>query len=143
MLKPASIIQNQSFNSVASVGSAASALAGGVGSAANSRTRQTPVLMPPMSEQDYRSKQSNIEKVYQPKLDEVKQLIKHFSLRIACFEQQHQRGEIEHGAEEQIEFDRRIKERLEREEGNYKSEMSEETARLKRMYEQSQRAQIQ
>lgn len=42
--------------------------------------------MPPMSEQDYRSKQSNIEKMYQPKLDEVNQLIKHFSLRIACFE---------------------------------------------------------
>ena len=41
--------------------------------------------MPPMSEQDYRSKQSNVEKVYKPKLDEVKKLIEHFSLRSACF----------------------------------------------------------
>lgn len=56
VLKPASIIQNQSFNSVASVGSAASALAGGVGSAANSRTRQNLFLVPPMSEQDFLSK---------------------------------------------------------------------------------------
>lgn len=87
VLKPASIIQNQSFNSVASVGSAASALAGGVGSAANSRTRQNLYLVPPMSEQDFLSKQSNIQKVYHKKLDEVKHLIEHFDLRISCFQQ--------------------------------------------------------
>lgn len=88
VLKPASIIQNQSFNSVASVGSAASALAGGVGSAAGSRTRQNLFLVPPMSEQDFLSKQANIHKVYQQKLDEVKHLIEHFELRISCFRQQ-------------------------------------------------------
>jgi phage host-nuclease inhibitor protein Gam len=96
-----------------------------------------------MSEQDFLSKQANIHKVYQQKLDEVKHLIEHFDMRISCFRQQNQKGTIDHGAEEQIAFDERIKDRLQREESEYKTEMNEEVARLKKTYEQSQRAQIQ
>ena len=30
----------------------------------------------------------------------IMHLIEHFNMRISCFQQQHQRGEIDHGAEE-------------------------------------------
>jgi len=38
-----------------------------------------------MSEQDFLSKQSKLQKDYQKNLDEIRQLMDHFGVRISCF----------------------------------------------------------
>ena len=75
--------------------------------------------------------------MYQSKVDELKSLVEHFDLRISCFQSQSNKGEIIEGAEEQIAFDIKIKERLEKEENQNITEMNDEMAKLKKTYEQS------
>ena len=67
-----------------SIGSTASALAGGLASAAGSRTRQN--IIPPMSEQDFKTKSFLIEKKFKAKIDDLSDLFENFNLRIKCFE---------------------------------------------------------
>lgn len=95
-----------------------------------------------MSEQDFKTKSFLIEKKFKAKIDDLSDLFENFNLRIKCFEDQFHQGDIVKGAEQHIQLDRRIADRLKQELESNKTEMDEELNRLKRTYEQSQRAQI-
>lgn len=113
MIKPSSIISNQPFNSVI-----------------QAKPKNIPLLVP-MTEKEFTQKKEAVIKEYHPKLQDIAQLKQHYEQRIS------DRPADESNSTNPLNFDIKIKERLDREQEALQRAMDGELTKLRNQFEQA------